>query len=79
MYPILEWEATRINLFNHGGEFIGWASQKPASLKCRKTPHLFDLLTSRVANFPNCYLQEKSHSYEDYMKDVNIIALNTLI
>lgn len=53
---------------------------QPVSNGCRKTPHLFEnLLASRVANVPDFYLEEKSHLYRDYMEDVNIVALNTLI
>lgn len=54
MYPALESESAGINLFSHGCEFLGCASQKPASLKW--VQEVEDLLTSTVASFPESYL-----------------------
>ena len=44
----------------------------------RKTTHLVEnSLITRAARFSKCNLQEKTRLYGDYMKDVNIVALNS--
>lgn len=52
---------------------------QPVSNGYRKILHLLEnLLISGVASFPECYLQEVT-LHGDYMEDINIVALNTLI